>query len=335
MGQKKHNILNYGGHKMLNKIISDNYDIKINNMSLIDSHFGTEIFLAKTDKDRFIVKTLPLYVGDIENEGYITDFLFNKGFNVARILKTNNGMYHVKTNELQFHIQTFIEGETLAVNTAPKWFMQKSAHTLAKIHKTLKDYGNLKTNFGGDFFTKSNVMKTIKYYTEFLAKTIEENDTALIFDIEERLKHLKRISLFDICVDKLTYSNSHGDFHIGQILTDREELAVIDWTSASKMPICLEVIVSYTTEDPACMHGKIDSTGLINYIKNYSKYFSLNDYDIQMMPYILYFQQLMCHYQPPYSNVPNTYKPICNLINNFTNWLYENIEALANDLCTM
>jgi hypothetical protein len=81
------------------------------------------------------------------------------------------------------------------------------------------------------------------------------------------------------------------------------------------------------------MDGKIDTIGLKKYIGHYLKSFSLNNYDIQMMPYILYFQQLMCHYSPPYSNVPDTYKPICKLINSFTNWLYLNVKNLSKELC--
>jgi Ser/Thr protein kinase RdoA (MazF antagonist) len=320
---------------MLNKLITENYDMEVKSISLIDSHFGTEVFLAETNKGKFIVKKLPLYVKGIENEGYITNFLYNKGINVAQLLKTNNGQYHVKTSEIQFHVQDFIEGKTLSVNTAPEWFLQKSARILGKIHNTLKDYGNLDTSFGEYFFKKSNVMETIQYYTQLLAKASDENNTLLIPALKERLRHLERIMSFDIQVDKLTYSNSHGDFHIGQIITNNTDITVIDWTAASKFPVCLEVIVSYITESPACMNGKIDINGLKKYMQDYSMYFTLNDYDIQIMPYILYYQQLMCHYEPPYSNVADTYKPMCNLINNFTKWLYENVEVLSNEICNI
>ena len=228
---------------MLNKLITENYNMKVKSISLIDSHFGTEIFLTETDKGKFVVKTLPLYMNGMENEGYITSFLYNKGINVAQLLKSNNGQYHVKTSEMQFHVQNFIEGKTLPVNTAPEWFLQKSAHVLGKIHNTLKDYGNLDTSFGEDFFKKSNVMKTINYYTELLVKASDENNISLIHDLEERLRHLDRIATFDIQMERLTYSNSHGDFHIGQIITNNEDITVIDWTAASKLPVCLEVIV--------------------------------------------------------------------------------------------
>jgi thiamine kinase-like enzyme len=317
----------------LEKLILDNYNIEIKNMLIIDSHFGTEIFLIETKNGKYIVKTLPLYVGDLETEGKITDFLYDKGLNVARLVKTNNGMYHIKTDKMQFHVQKYIEGKTLMVNTAPEWFMKKSAFILGKIHSELKDYDKLKTNFGKDFFYKSTVLETIKYYNGLLNKAVNNKNTSLVSDIEERLKHLDRISSFNIYADKLTYTNSHGDFHIGQIITNKKELMVIDWTSASSLPVCLEVILSYVTEDPICVDGKIDVTGLKKYIDNYSKYFTLNKYDIQMMPYIFYYQQLMCHYEPPYNVIPDTYKPICNLINNFTKWLYENVETISNELC--
>ena len=145
---------------MLNKLITENYGIYVNELLLIDSHFGTEVFIAETEKGKFIVKTLPLYVKGVENEGFITNFLINQGISVAKLLRTNNGQYHVKTDEIQFHVQDYIEGKTLAVNTAPEWFIEKSAYVLGQIHNVLKNYENLDISFGKEFFTKSNVMKT-------------------------------------------------------------------------------------------------------------------------------------------------------------------------------
>ena len=316
----------------LNKLLSENYDIKIKELAIIDSHFGTEIFSIETNAKKYIVKTLPLYVERLENEGRITEYLYNNGISVARLLKTRSGNYCIKSNELQLHVQEFIEGRTLSVNTAPDWFMEKSACTLGKIHNTLKGYDELKVNFGNEFFNKANIISTIKHYNELLAKAIDENNISLANSLEERVKHLERISSFDICTEKLTYSNSHGDFHIGQIITENKDITVIDWTSASRMPICLEVINSYITEDPACVNGKVNIENLKKYLASYLKYFPLNNYDIKMMPYVLYYQQLMCHYQPPYNNIPDTYKPICNLINCFTKWLYDNVDALSREL---
>ena len=51
------------------------------------------------------------------------------------------------------------------------------------------------------------------------------------------------------------------------------------------------------------------------------------------MPYLYYFQQMICNYNPAeYGNIPYMYKPIRDLIINVTNWLYENVDVLAEEL---
>src|SRR5690554_5368496 len=119
---------------MLNELITANYGIKINKLNLVDSYFGTEIYLAESDDGRYIVKLLPLSVIGLEKEGHITEFLRNNGIPVARLLKTKNGGYVVKTDNTQFHVQEFIEGDVFKVNTAPGWLLEGSAYILGKIH---------------------------------------------------------------------------------------------------------------------------------------------------------------------------------------------------------
>jgi Ser/Thr protein kinase RdoA (MazF antagonist) len=333
----KLNLLYYirlGDDLLLKKLILDNYSLEVSSLTLIDSHFGTEIFLLESDKGKYIVKTLPLYVEDVENEGYITEFLFNNDISVARLLKSNDGKYLVKTSDMQFHVQEFIEGETLKINTAPDWFLDKTADLLGKIHKVLQGYGELKINFGEDFFNASTIDGAIRYYSDKLDNALQQKDSSLIKALEERIRHLKRLSSFDIDVSKMTYTNSHGDFHLGQIITQNKNITVIDWTSACRVPVSLEIITSYVTSDPECKYGKIDCNRLKKYINEYSKHTALNEYDLLIMPYIYYFQQIICHYTPPYDvNVAESYKPICDLINRSTNWLYQNIETLSNELC--
>ena len=318
---------------MLSKSILENYSLDTHRLILIDSHFGTEIFLLETGNSKYIVKTMPLCMDGVENEGYITEYLLNHGVKVARLLKTNDGRYSVQANDMQFHVQEFIEGETLKVNTAPDWFLEKSADILGKIHQILKSYDELKINFGEYFFNLSTVDGAIQHYSVKLDEALQQKEPSMIFDLEERIRHLKRLSEFDIDVTKMTYTNSHGDFHIGQIIKQDRELTVIDWTSACKLPASLEIIMSYTTADPECKYGKIDGERLKKYISGYLKHATLSEYDLQIMPYIFYFQQIICHYPPPYDFVAESYKPICDLINRFTNWLYENVDTLSKELC--
>jgi len=317
---------------MLNKLITDNYDFEIKNLKLLDSYFGTEIYLAESNEGKYIIKTLPIAVHGLENEGFITDFLYSNGIPVAKLLKTKNGGYVVKTDKIQFHIQEFIEGGVLTVNTAPEWLMDESAYILGKIHAVLQNYDELGINFGIDYFRKDNALGRKQYYVNQLIEATDTKNVSLIPALEERIKHLDRISAFDIDTTKLTYANSHGDFYIGQIIVKDRKITVIDWTSACKLPVALEVVMSYVFASPDCKSGKIESDGLKRYIDNYSRHYFLNDYDIKIMPCMFYFQQIMCHYPPPYDNIPETYIPICRLINCCTDWLYDNVEMLEREL---
>ena len=317
---------------MLHDLITANYGLKINDLKLMDSYFGTEIYLVEANDGKYIVKVLPLFVPGLENEGLITDFLFSNGIPVARLLKTKNNRYAVKTDKTQFHMQEYIEGKVYKVNTAPEWLMESSAYIIGKIHAVLQNYGELRVNFGADFFRIENALERQQYYANQLREVTDTSNASLISALEERIKHLNRISAFDIDTEKLTYANSHGDFYIGQIIAKDKKITVIDWTSACKLPAALEVVMSYVFAAPECKSGKINIDGLKRYINHYSQYFHLNDYDIKTMLRLFYFQQIMCHYSPPYDNIPETYKPVCQLINCFTDWLYHNMENLEKEL---
>ena len=291
--------------------VKDNYDLQISGLNLIDSHFGTEIFLLHTPQNKYIVKSLPLYAGDLENEGEITEFLSARGISVARILLTKHGNYSVKTETAQFHIQEFIDGETYAVNTSPDWFIDESARTIGKIHRMLKDYKPLPRAFGADFFHESAVINKLNYL-----RSLPQSD-----ETEQQIKYAENALTFTIDTAKLTYSNSHGDYHIGQIITKDRDFTVIDWSSACCLPLCIEVMLSYAFADPKCADGTIDSAKLSEHIRLYSEYSALNDYDIAMMPYVFYRYLLLTNYTPPFSDVPESYQAISKLINKLLHYL--------------
>jgi len=314
------------------KLIMENYDLEINDLRLFEGQFCA-MYSMKTNKGRYFVKTQPHEVKGMKNEGYITDYLYNNGISVPRIFKTKSGMYHVETEDFQFHIQEFIDGEILKENTAPEWFLKKSADMLGKIHSVLKNYdGELLPIIGNHFLDKSAINYFKNHYNERLNEAVNQKNNRLIPLLEERVRNLERVSAFDIDINKLTCSNSHADFHIGQIIADGENITVVDWTSAGITPICFEVIRSYVYAAPECRNGEINSDGLKRYINYYLKNFALNDYDIKMMPYVFYFQQMIWNYSPPYDDIPEAGKDRCKLIQNFTKWLYENVDDLSRKL---
>lgn len=316
------------------QIIEEHYAVKVNNINLLESHFGTDIYCLMTDNCKYILKSFPLYMESAKNEGSVAAFLLSKGLKVARFLKTYNGDYYVATDQCIMTLQEYIKGTTLQVNSAPDWFIEESARLLGRINVFLSNYGKLPLRFDGSFFSKdAAIQKKIQYENELLIAR-EKGDTGIVLLFEEQIKHLSRISGFCIDTNALSYVNSHGDYHIGQAIIDGKDITIIDWASACKLPICLEVITSFVFASPKCKDGSVDVSGLKNYIKQYCKYFPLSEYDIKAMPYVLYFWHCMCNYSPQ-EDIPNSYRPISDLIQKLLNWLFDNVETLSEALCRL
>lgn len=314
-------------------LIKDNFNLKVSDIELLDKHFGTELYLINTNAGKYIVKVLPLYMKNVKNEGELTEYLYNHGLKVARFLKSKNDTYVVKNNEFQLTVQQFIEGDSLSVNTAQDWFISKSADFLGDTVLLLKDYEGLSLRFGKDFFSTKTVYRKIWQYKKELVKAKKAKEINIVPIWEEQIRHLKRISKFRIDVEKLTYANSHGDYHIGQAIINNNDFTVVDWSSACRLPICLDVITSYVFSSPTCAEGEIDADGLKKYISQFTEKFPLTEYDIKAMPYVLYFWHCMCNYRPDeLADMPDSYKAIAKLINNLLNLLYDNVEELSKKL---
>lgn len=314
-------------------IIESNFNLEVSDIELLDKHFGTELYLINTDAGKYIVKVLPFYMENVKNEGELTEHLYNHGIKVARFLKSKDDTYVVKTSEFQFTVQQFIDGVSLSVNTAPDWFISESADFLGQTALLLKDYEGLSLRFGKDFFSTKTVRSKMWQYKKELVRAKKAKEMNIVPIWEEQIRHLKRISKFHIDTQKLTYANSHGDYHIGQAIIHNNDFTVVDWSSACRLPICLDVITSYVFSSPTCAEGKIDADRLKEYIRQFTEKFTLTEYDIKAMPYVLYFWHCMCNYRPDeLADIPDSYKAIAKLINNFLNWLYDHVEELSEQL---
>ncbi len=309
------------------KFIEENFCLSISDMSLLDCHFGTEIFAASTEDGKLIVKKVPICMKGVENEGRITSFLCGKGIKVPHFFQATNGTYAAHTEKHQFTVQELIDGSTFSVNSAPDWLLDQSAEILGNINRTLCGYGELPLNFGGDFFSPDTAIGKRKHYEAELLKA--KDNTELASKWEEQIAHLEKVAGFDmIDASKLTYANSHGDFNICQLVVAGREVAVIDWASACKLPVCLEVMTSFVFASEKCANGAIDEAGLKRYIGQYTKYFPLSDYDLRVMPYVFYFWHCVCNYMPA-EQIPKSYRKIARLISDCLNWLDLNVDHLS------
>jgi len=213
--------------------------------------------------------------------------------------------------------------------------LEKAADYLGKTTVALKDYGPLPVQFGKDFFASGNALQKKQQYLAEQKSAM----ASLVPIYGEQIRHLERIAQFHIDTDQLTYANSHGDFHIGQAIVQDQDITVIDWASACCLPICLDIATCYAFASPRCSEGALDAEGLCRFIRTYAKHAPLTPYDIQALPYVMYFWYCICNYSPTElasiahsDHLAENYQPIAVLIQKLLRWLFVHAEELSGEL---
>ena len=213
--------------------------------------------------------------------------------------------------------------------------MEKAADYLGKTTVALKDFGPLPMPFGKDFFAPGNALHKKQQY----CAEQKSAGTALVPIYEEQIHHLERIAHFRIDTDRLTYANSHGDFHIGQAILQDQDITVVDWASICRLPICLDIATCYAFASPRCSEGTVDVEGLCRFIRSYTKHAPITPYDIQALPYVMYFWYCICNYSPrelasiaSSDHLSDNYQPIAALIQKMLGWLHGHVEKLSDEL---
>ena len=323
-------------HNNLTELIQQHYNINITNIELIADHTennDSKVYLLESATAKYALKEMPPD-SKLEDESNVMSHLASKGVKIPKIYNINSGHHILKSNGLIYILYEFIEGTTFDLNTAPDWFMKKSAQTLGRIHSALYDYKAMPVEIAQDSFSKEEYEDEEEFIIEKLNQAIQENDTPLTTALNQRLKHIKKASCFKFVCDKFTYVNTHGDFYTYQVIVKDEELVTIDWTQFGRNPACFEVIISYTYAAPECANGEIDIAKFKPYLDEYQQHtpVKLNHYDIKMMPYLLYHHCAFWSFAPPYDSLPAEYKKIARLTDNLANWLYDNVDKLSKDL---
>lgn len=320
-------------------IIEDNYDIgSIKKIEPILEGASSECFHISTENGEYLFKDIEMiFMNHPDKEPLINSILSEQGVPVSEFYKTKDGKYLGEHLGHTFHVQSFIKGEILPANTAPEWFMEESAAMLGKIHKSLEDLPLLSNGIGEDFFRFITPENARESYKKSLEMALMYNEKQNVIDLEYRIKLLDKINNIKLEMDKFTYKNTHGDYFISQILCGENYIsAVIDFTSACVHPACWELIRSYSYADPKCIDGHIDYDNLKKYMGNYMKHSKLNNYDIKMMPYLYYYQLVVCDYFSQYYESDNSNKEVLCHYAHFSTllcrWFEENVEELSNEL---
>jgi len=329
----------------IERLIKDRYDISnIQEIIHSDNSSANCYRIICNDKQYFFKEIQSNYsLEKIQNECKINDFLKKRNIPTTEFYKTINGKYIWEYKSHVFHLQPYIDGKTYKMNTAPEWLINNSAIFLGKIHKALMDYPKLEDDFGEKFFCDWDVNNSIEFYENMIEKSRNIKNEGfklkIIEDLKFKLCILPVVANFKFDYNKFTVSNSHGDYSIVQMLCDTKEIInIIDFTDACSLPICWEIIRSYTYADPKCVNGnRIDIENLKGYIKLYLKHNSLSSYDLKMMPYLYYYQLTRSKfgYREYILEPTNNKEELLQFAfwrTNMCRWLDKNVELLSCEL---
>lgn len=324
---------------MIKQLIREYYPIDIRNITKMSGGWSSNVYLIETDQTKYVLKDIPISESNhAEAEGEITDYLRNRGLQVSELIKTKSGKYAFSADGKQYHLQKFIDGGVFEMNTAPDWFMVKSARALGKIHHELSKLDKFPIGMGEGYFKYSSPESTRKSYLRILEHAKKINDEHVIKALESRIRQIEKLSAISFDYSKFTISNTHGDYYISQMICKDEDFTIIDWTSACVHPICWEIIRSFVYADIECKNGSINTKRFTSYLQEYLKHYHLNKYDLEMMPYMFYFQISFCNNYYSYYFDDNEFidKTIALKMSDFTtnlmNWFFSNVEDFSKKL---
>lgn len=237
-----------------------------------------------------------------EQEPELCEFLEKRGIPVCSFLRDKSGDFLSEDDEgRRFTLQKFISGICPDWNTATDDILNESAEMLGKIHTALKDYPPLPVGIGQDFFRFMTPERASESYRRSLKIAEERGESEIAGDLKWRLSLVGDLPWKKFDFDRLTVRNTHGDYFISQFICENGHLkAVIDWTTACVHPVVWEIMRSFVYGSPKCADGTIDEEGLKRYVEGYCRFGALNDYDLQNLRSIFYYQIAVCDYYGQY-----------------------------------
>lgn len=252
-------------------------------------------FIIENESGRFFFKVYQDEFNEdtLRNEIYICDFLSKKGFSVSTFLKTNAGTFIERFCQHWCTLQNYIDGFTFQKFEVPRPLLLDSIRVLANIHIALAEFPlQLPTGFEQAWFLQWSKDSAIEKYHHLLAllESSDENYRKISIDFETKSNLIRAFDPTIYDFSSLTIENSHGDYNVLQLIFSSDKVkAVVDFSSCAKLPICWEIIRSYTLSSPECKEAIIDTDNFVHYVKEYLQIKKIEKTDLELMPYFYLF----------------------------------------------
>lgn len=289
--------MNQEYHSVLSTFVRKTWNI--DSKSIIEINEGSaKCFVIEAEYDKYFFKIYQEKFDSctLDNEIFVCGFLTNKGFSVSSFLQSQNAMYVEKFQNNLCTLQKYIVGTTFHKFEVPKPQLLDSVKVLANLNIALADLPiQLPLGFDKKWFSEWSADLTIEKYKNLLKKldVYDDNYDRIAEDFKAKYEIIGKFnpSLFDF--SSLTVENTHGDYNALQLIFGEDKVkAVIDFSSCAKLPVCWEIIRSYTLSSPECKHGIIDIDSFVSYVQEYVQIKKLARSDLELMPYFYLFTLL-------------------------------------------
>lgn len=324
--------------KTLINVVKEQYGIDVTKINKLNRGSAN---LYSLNNDTYILKEFQSKYTqeEINKEITIINHLKKDGLSVPEYIITNNNEYSFIYKEKIITMQKFIDGYTMESNTASFEQMIESARELGKIVKSLETLDiSLPINDVSSWYSMETINESIEKHKVLLEKITKEDHPQIFQDLEDKismLDYVKNNINFDE-MHNLTSMNTHGDYSVLQFIYKNGKIkAIIDFVSACKMPVVWEVIRSYSYIDPKAKEGKIDIDNLVSYVNEFTKYVTLNNYDIKYMSYLYLIQLLSSTFGYKQYIADNTKESLLDFAlfrTRLCKYLFDNAELIANRL---
>lgn len=274
-------------NKIIKELIKNNYNIDIKKIKKIKNGSANLFKLYSKNKCYVLKEYQKKFTKEhIELEYYLYRHLYKKGIEVPKYIRnTSNKIYVILNENNILTLQHYIKGKNLKFHKGTNSQVMESAIMYTKILKALEDFDEELPLYNSKIFSSENREEINEEYQNLINSTHKKKIKKELTHKLKMLNNLPEIS--EEVLKKLTIKNTHGDYTVAQFIYDNKKIKVVlDYITAKKMPIVLEIIRSFIYIDKG--KKEINIKNLINYINIINKEYKLNKYDLEYMLTLYY-----------------------------------------------
>ncbi len=244
----------------------------------------------------------------VVQEAKLLEYLSVAGIPTTRFYKTLNNEFVINYQNHIICLEEYFGGQTYDFDYLPLELLPQVGKMLGRLHQTLKDYP-LPIDMSDKWLASFSAENMIAQYDSLIkiaeSQVDDKNTNQIIDDLQYKKQLAVRCEEYKKYYNGITYCSTHGDYQGCQLIFDKDEIkAVIDFSSASCLPVTWEIMRSFVQSSNYCRtNATVDIKAFCEYVREYLKFSPLTKNDMIAMPYVYLFQLARSKYgYPQYLN---------------------------------